>query len=93
MAHPVAGEALLAIERAVIGKDQQVGRTAVADGGGEGPRPFRETDIGWMTNLHGAVANDLALDGGDIGGTLDATGVAGRKRSRSKYGAKRPKAA
>jgi small subunit ribosomal protein S12 len=28
-----------------------------------------------------------------IRGTLDATGVADRKRSRSKYGAKRPKAA
>ena len=26
-----------------------------------------------------------------VRGTLDATGVAGRKRSRSKYGAKRPK--
>jgi len=28
-----------------------------------------------------------------VRGSLDATGVAGRKRSRSKYGAKRPKAA
>jgi small subunit ribosomal protein S12 len=28
-----------------------------------------------------------------VRGTLDATGVAGRKRGRSKYGAKRPKAA
>jgi len=28
-----------------------------------------------------------------VHGSLDATGVAGRKRSRSKYGAKRPKAA
>ena len=28
-----------------------------------------------------------------VRGSLDATGVSGRKRSRSKYGAKRPKAA
>jgi small subunit ribosomal protein S12 len=27
-----------------------------------------------------------------VRGTLDATGVAGRNQSRSKYGAKRPKA-
>ena len=28
----------------------------------------------------------------DVRGTLDAVGVANRKQSRSKYGAKRPKA-
>ena len=40
----------------------------------------------------------LVIDGGAtayqmlVDGTLDATGVAGRNQSRSKYGAKRPKA-
>src|SRR6266568_4637426 len=49
--------------------------------------------IGVTTYIPGVRVKDLpGVRYHVIRGTLDAVGVAGRKQSRSKYGAKRPKA-
>ena len=70
--------------KALGGVDHTAARTKIGDGG-------RELPGGGGYRYFGAAKDLPGVRYHIVRGTLDSLGVDGRRRSRSKYGAKRPK--